>query len=65
LDPVQSGLVQSLNRPGGNLTGFTDMASDVAGKQLGLLHELLPAAARFALLVVPRRLGPPNAGLRR
>ena len=57
LDPVQSGLVQSLNRPGGNLTGFTDMASDLAGKQLGLLHELLPAAARFALLVDPTPLG--------
>ena len=57
LDPVQSGLVQSLNRPGGNLTGFTDMASDVAGKQLGLLHELLPAAARFALLVDPAAPG--------
>jgi putative tryptophan/tyrosine transport system substrate-binding protein len=57
LDPVQSGLVQSLNRPGGNLTGFTDMASDLAGKQLGLLHELLPAAARFALLVDPAPLG--------
>src|SRR6516165_4514742 len=53
LDPVQSGLVQSLNRPGGNITGFADMASDVASKQLGLLHELLPAAARFALLVNP------------
>src|SRR6516164_3823453 len=57
LDPVQSGLVQSLNRPGGNLTGFTDMASDLAGKQLGLLHELLPAAARFALLVDPAAPG--------
>jgi putative ABC transport system substrate-binding protein len=53
LDPVQSGLVQSLNRPGGNITGFTDMASDVASKQLGLLHELVPAAVRFALLVNP------------
>jgi putative tryptophan/tyrosine transport system substrate-binding protein len=53
VDPVQAGLVQSLNRPGGNITGITDMASDVAGKQLGLLHELLPGAVRFALLVNP------------
>jgi putative tryptophan/tyrosine transport system substrate-binding protein len=34
-------------------TGITDLASDIAGKQLGLLHELLPRAARFALLVNP------------
>jgi putative ABC transport system substrate-binding protein len=53
VDPVQSGLVQSLNRPGGNITGITDMASDIAGKQFGLLHELLPRAVRFALLVNP------------
>jgi putative ABC transport system substrate-binding protein len=53
LDPVQIGLVQSLNRPGGNITGVTDMAGDVAAKQLGLLHELLPTAERFALLVDP------------
>jgi putative tryptophan/tyrosine transport system substrate-binding protein len=53
LDPVQVGLVQSLNRPGGNVTGITDIAVGVAGKQLGLLHELLPAAARYALLVNP------------
>jgi putative ABC transport system substrate-binding protein len=53
VDPVQSGLVQSLNRPGGNVTGITDMATDVAGKQLELLHELLPGAVRFALLVNP------------
>jgi putative ABC transport system substrate-binding protein len=52
-DPVQTGLVASINRPGGNITGITDMAVDVGGKQLGLLHELLPRAVRFALLVNP------------
>jgi len=52
-DPVSSGLVKSLNRPGGNLTGFTAMNGELGGKQLGLLHELLPRATRFALLVNP------------
>jgi putative ABC transport system substrate-binding protein len=56
VDPVRSGLVASLNRPGGNITGITDMARDVGAKQLGLLHELLPSAARFAVLVDPRIL---------
>jgi putative ABC transport system substrate-binding protein len=51
LDPVQMGLVTSLNRPGGNLTGFAEMNSEIATKRLGLLHELLPKAARFALLL--------------
>jgi putative ABC transport system substrate-binding protein len=50
-DPVQIGLVASLNRPGGNVTGFANMAVEVAAKQFGLLHELLPKAARFAHLV--------------
>jgi putative ABC transport system substrate-binding protein len=53
LDPVQSGLVKSLSHPEGNITGVTDMAVDLGGKQLGLLHELLPAASRFAVLVNP------------
>jgi putative ABC transport system substrate-binding protein len=52
-DPVKIGLVASLNRPGGNVTGVTDMTVDVASKQVGLLHELLPGATRFALLVNP------------
>ena len=52
-DPIQTGLVASLNRPGGNVTGVTDMAVDVTTKQFGLLHELLPRATRFALLVNP------------
>ena len=50
-DPVQLGLVASLNRPGGNVTGFVDMASELVPKKLGLLHELVPRAARFGVLV--------------
>ena len=52
VDPVEAGVVPSLNRPGGNVTGITDMGEDVVAKQLGLLHELLPAA-RLAVLVNP------------
>jgi putative ABC transport system substrate-binding protein len=55
-DPVQTGLVANLNRPGGNVTGFTSMNAELAAKQVGLLHELLPAAARFAVLVNPGNL---------
>jgi putative ABC transport system substrate-binding protein len=50
-DPVRLGLVASLNRPGGNVTGFTDMSSEIVPKEIGLLHELLPRAARFGVLV--------------
>jgi putative ABC transport system substrate-binding protein len=49
-DPVQLGTVASLNRPGGNVTGINTMAGDVWSKSLGLLHELLPRASRFAVL---------------
>ena len=54
IDPVRTGLVASLNRPGGNITGVIDMSSDLGAKQLEILHELLPAAARFAVLVNPK-----------
>src|SRR5262245_31788075 len=50
-DPVQAGLVASLNHPGGNITGISTMNLDIGSKWVGLLHELLPAAKRFAVLV--------------
>ena len=52
-DPVEFGLVASLNRPGGNMTGVHAMSWEVDSKRLGLLHELLPEATRFAVLVNP------------
>jgi putative ABC transport system substrate-binding protein len=43
--------VASLSRPGGNVTGFTDMSSEIIPKQFSLLHELLPRATRFGVLI--------------
>jgi putative ABC transport system substrate-binding protein len=58
VDPVEVGLVGSLNRPGGNLTGVSILNVELAPKRLELLHELVPAATLIALLVNPAN---PNA----
>ena len=60
-DPVASGLVASLNRPGGNVTGVNYFSSDLAPKRLGLIHELLPAATRIAVLVNPNNVNAETA----
>jgi putative ABC transport system substrate-binding protein len=52
-DPVRIGLVSSYNRPGGNVTGFHIQFSQLVGKRLSLLHEMVPRATRIAVLVNP------------
>jgi putative ABC transport system substrate-binding protein len=52
-DPVASGLVASLNRPGGNLTGVSYLSAELGAKRLGLMHEMLPKATDFAVLGHP------------
>jgi putative tryptophan/tyrosine transport system substrate-binding protein len=53
VDPVEAGLVASLNRPGGNLTGVTNLNVEIGPKRLELLHTLLPTATAFGVLVDP------------
>jgi putative tryptophan/tyrosine transport system substrate-binding protein len=52
-DPVETGLVSSLDHPEGNITGITSLTADIGSKRLGLLRDLLPRATRVALLVNP------------
>jgi putative ABC transport system substrate-binding protein len=57
-DPVKFGLVASLNRPGGNITGVSFLANALVAKQMELLRELVPTASEIDLLVNPNN---PNA----
>jgi putative ABC transport system substrate-binding protein len=53
MDPVASGLVASLNRPSGNLTGVSYLTSELGAKRLGLMHEMVPRVTDFAVLAHP------------
>jgi len=55
VDPVKAGLVSSLSQPGGNITGFANLALEVGPKRLELLHRLVPNATNIAVLVNPAR----------
>lgn len=59
-DPVRGGLISSLDKPGGNITGVTNLATGRERKRLELLHELIPTASEIALLVNPNN---PNAAV--
>ena len=63
VDPVKFGLAASLNHPGGNLTGVTQLNIELGAKHVQLLHELVPAATLIALLINPP--APPIARLQR
>jgi putative ABC transport system substrate-binding protein len=56
-DPVRAGVAASMNRPGGNVTGIAALTNELSGKQLGLLHDLVPKAATIAALFEPANEG--------
>src|SRR5262249_46579278 len=53
IDPVEAGLVESLARPGGNVTGLTNLVGELGGKRLELLKEAVPKLSRVAVLYEP------------
>ena len=57
LDPVEAGFVESLARPGGNVTGLTNLSRELGGKRLELLKEAVPKLARVAVLYDPATPG--------
>ena len=63
-DPVRLGLVATLGRPGGNATGINTFSQEVTGKRLRLLHDLVPKATRFAVLVNPGNASSTQSTLR-
>jgi ABC-type uncharacterized transport system substrate-binding protein len=63
-DPVKLGLVTSLARPGGNVTGINFFSQEVTAKRLGLLHELVPKAVHIAVLVNPANIPSAETALR-
>ena len=64
IDPVEVGLVESLAHPGGNVTGLTNLPSELGGKRLELLREAVPKLARVAVLYDPAALGSVRRGKR-
>src|SRR6516225_4454283 len=63
-DPVELGLVASLNRPGGNLTGVAALIAEIAAKRFELLHKLVPATESFAMFSSPTTEASPHAEAR-